>query len=263
MGWTGLPKAISPAERSQIEYDWGRTMDLDVVSIATALLAAGGGGAAVAFGLFRKMGSSWLDAKFAQKLEAFRHDRAKEMERLRAEIDGALRARVRFQERQFDACLEIWNSLKETQSKLLVSISPLQQYSDLRRMSDEARLEYLNSFDLQKWQLEEILKADDIQKSFQKMVDGRRFSDAAKAFSDFDRATRSNELFFEPELYKLLRSICDKMHSSLVAKEIAISESDHKMSREAWTEYDKECVPLVHELVAEMRKILNVRSVAV
>lgn len=232
-------------------------MEIDVVSIVLGVLSAGGGGALVAFSLFKRFGDAWLQTKFNEKLEAYRHDRAKELERLRAEIDGALRARVRVQEKQFEACLEIWNALKEAQSKLLVSISPLQQYTDIRRLGEEARIEYLSTFELQKWQVSEILAATDIQVHFIETVNRMRFNSAAKAFSEFDRITRSYELFLEPKTFILIRSVADAMHSSLISKEIAIDDKDHKLGAEAWTEYEKKCVPLVKKLVPKLQELLN------
>jgi hypothetical protein len=194
-----------------------------------------------------------------QKIEAFRHEQAKELERLRAEIDGALRATLRYQEKQFDACLEVWNAIKDTQSKLLASISPLQQYSDIRRMDDEARSEYLSSFKLAKWQTDEILTAHDIQKSFKIMIDNQRYTKAVKAFSELDGITRSHELFFKPNTYKLVRSICDKIHSSLVSQDLPISRQDTNLSISAWTEYDKNCIPLIHQLVTDFRELINAK----
>ena len=232
-------------------------MEPNLQSVIVTLLTAGGGGAVVAFGVFKSLGNGWLEAQFSKKLEAFRHEKAKELEHLRAEVDGALSARIRLQEKQFDAILDIWDSLKNAQNKLLVSISPLQQYSDLGRMDDDAKEEYLSSFDLQVWQKKEILSSGDVQRSFSQMVDRKRFSEAATAFSVFDKASRSNELFFEPKTHELVRSICDKIHGSLVSREIAIDDADRTMGRQAWDEYNKECVPLIKKLVSEFRRLLT------
>ena len=232
-------------------------MEIDILSVLLSVIGAGGGGALVAYSLFRRFGDAWLQAKFNEKLEAYRHDRATELERLRTDIDGALQARVRLQEKQFEACLTIWNALKDAQSKLLVSISPLQQYTDIQRMSEEARTEYLSSFDLQTWQVNEIMAAENSQKLFEKTINWMRFNAAAKAFSEFDRVTRSYELFFEPETFALIRSLADAMHSSLVSKEMAIEDIDRKLGVEAWRKYDKECVPLVKALIPKLQELIK------
>ncbi|WP_422028506.1 hypothetical protein [Roseovarius sp.] len=234
-------------------------METDVAKFLLSVLSAGGGGAFVAYYVFKRLGDAWLEARFAEKLEAYRHDRAKELERLRAEIDGALKAQVRFQEKQFEACLDIWNALKEAQSELLGSISPLQQYSDIKRLDEDARAEYLNTLDLKKWQVDEILSAPDIQAQFMETMNRMRFNAAAQAFSEFDRVTRRYELFLNPETFALIRSVADAMRSSLVAKEMSLDQPDHKLSHEAWSEYDKNCVPLVKKLVPQLQELIEVR----
>lgn len=229
-------------------------MDTDLQSLFWTVLTAGGGGAVVAYGVFKNLAGGWLEAQFSKRLEAFRHDKAKELEHLRAEIDGALSARIRLQERQFEAMLSVWEALKIAQEKLLISISPLQQYSDLSKMDQAAREEYLRTFDLQVWQEKEILEASNVQASFSQMIDRMRFSEAAAAFGEFDRETRSKELFFDPETFELVRSVCDKMHGALVSREIGFDEAGAGgFRRQAWDEYDKECVPLIKKLVSEFR----------
>ena len=233
-------------------------MEIDILTVAATILTAGGGGAVVAYGLFKRLSDSWLEAKFAERLEAFRHEKAKELERLRAEIDGALKAQVRYQERQFEACIQVWNALKDAQSKLLSSISPLQQYADIRGMDDSARREYLGSLELPQWQVTDILNASDVQEHFKKTINRLRLHNASVAFSEFDQITRSYELFFVPETFELIRSVCDAMHSSLVAKEIGLQAGDHKMVRDAWKTYEEECVPKVKLLVSQFRELLTV-----
>ena len=232
-------------------------MEFDLYEILMSVLYAGGGGAAIALAIFRGLGKGWLSTQFERQLESFRHDKAKELEKLRAEIDGELNARIRLQEKQFEAIVGVWEALKSAQEKLLVSISLFQQYSDIRGMDDEDRDEYLGAFGLKNWQLKEILSAVDVQKAFQQTVDRKRFSEAATAFNEFDRKTRASELFFETETFAQIRLVCDKFNSSLVSRELGLEPGEHKMRREAWDEYDKFAVPEITKLVAELRKQLR------
>jgi len=60
-----------------------------------ALLAAGGGGAAVTVGIVRTFGEKWLDSKFAARLQDLRHEHERQMERVKLEskrtVDRATR----------------------------------------------------------------------------------------------------------------------------------------------------------------------------
>lgn len=53
------------------------------------MLAYGGGSAVVAYLLFQRLGKTWIENKFAQRLDQLRHQQALELQRLRVEIpDG-------------------------------------------------------------------------------------------------------------------------------------------------------------------------------
>ncbi|MDI3335279.1 hypothetical protein QKW60_02575 [Defluviimonas aestuarii] len=232
-------------------------MDVDVAKLFWAIVSAGGGGAVVAYYVFRHFGETWLDSKFSQKLEMFRHSNAKDLEKLRAEIDGSLKAQVRLQERQFESLRDIWDSLKDAQTKIVASLSPLQSYADLRKMDNDAREEYMDSFALQAWQKKEVLGSTNIQEAFTAMIDRLRLSEAIAAFTKFDALVRRNELFFPEEIYSKLRDVADAMHSSLVDKDIALESKDRKMSLTAWNTYDKKCNVGVSEFVGIARKLLG------
>lgn len=232
-------------------------MQVDIANVVLNILLASGGATIVAYQVFKMLGSSWLENKFGEKLEAFRHEKAKELEKLRADIDGSLRARLRLQERQFESVVSIWDDLKSAQEKLAILLSPLQSYSDIRRMDDEARSEYIQSFDLQEWQKREILSSEDIQKSFSSMIDHRKFVEAVNAFNAFDRATRSSEIFFSEEAFLKLRLITVSMHSALVDKELSLNDSDRKLSLSAWETYEKDCIPKISEFASFARKFLG------
>ena len=59
----------------------------EVLSALGQMFVAGGGGAAVAFFLFRFLGQSWMETKFQKNLESFRNEKAKDYERFRSELD--------------------------------------------------------------------------------------------------------------------------------------------------------------------------------
>ena len=62
------------------------------------MLAYGGGSAAVAYLLFQWLGKTWIENKFAQRLDQLRHQQALELQRLRVEIDAMLSGALKLQE---------------------------------------------------------------------------------------------------------------------------------------------------------------------
>lgn len=232
---------------------------MDIFELIIAVVTAGGGGALITFLGIRSFGDAWLNSKFEEKLEAFRHDRAKELERFKFEIDSAFKARDRIQEKQFEGCMSIWASLKDAQSKLLVSINMLQQYPNIRWMTDHKREEFLQEFDFPKSTLDEILSSDDPQAVFTKIISRQRFIEAAEEFSKFDRVTRTYELFFDQTTFGLIRDVTDAMHEVMLDKEMYLD--GHKESgRAAWTQYQYKCVPAIKALVSKFQEILKIES---
>src|SRR5947209_20195095 len=99
------------------------------------LIVFGGGGAAVAFGLFRFLGSKWIENKFAERLEQLRHTQALELQRLRVEIDSLLSGAIKLQEKEFQTLPEAWIKLDDAFGHISRLTAPYQQYADVDRLN--------------------------------------------------------------------------------------------------------------------------------
>lgn len=229
----------------------------DIISFFWNLFSGLTAGILAAIAFIKWYGAKWFDTRFTKVIEAFRHEHAKELAYLNAEIDGSLNKRIRVQEKEFELAQEIWTSVTEAQSKLLHSISPIQQYSDLRRMDDFAREEYLGNFDLQDWQKREILEASDVQQEFARMVDRRRYSDAANAHFLFEMKRISSSIFWSKEVSDLLNDISKGMNDALIAKEISLDPASDGYGRGAVNKYNDEARPKVEKLGDILRQIIQ------
>lgn len=107
----------------------------DFLSILGKLVAVGGGGAVVAYGLFRYLGSKWIENKFAERLEQLRHTQALELQRLRVEIDSLLSGAIKLQDKEFQTLPEAWVKLDEAYGQVSNLTSPSQQLPDLDRVN--------------------------------------------------------------------------------------------------------------------------------
>lgn len=77
------------------------------------IVAIGGPAAVIAFLLFRYLGKSWIESKFSERLEQFKHQQALEIQRLRIEIDSTLSGVLKIQEKEFETLPEAWGKLDE------------------------------------------------------------------------------------------------------------------------------------------------------
>jgi hypothetical protein len=61
-----------------------------VLAALGAIIVAGGGLAFIAYAIFKYLGQKWLDAKFEERLAAYKHAQQKELEQLKFEINALM-----------------------------------------------------------------------------------------------------------------------------------------------------------------------------
>lgn len=233
----------------------------DVRDFVLSILAYGGGATAIAYFAFKQFSVSWLESIFSKKLEAFKHENTKEIEKFKFEIDGAMKARQRYQEKQFETIVELWQLYRSTSADVAALISPFQQYQNIEAMSEELRKQYLATFDLLPAQRDEVLRAPKIQIEFQKTVDRNRFRSAANSFSNFNAYLLAREVFLDEVVFGDFVKIADAMHAVLVARQIYNetepeyrTKDERKWMQDELKSYDLASGGAYKRLVVELRR---------
>lgn len=120
------------------------------------VIAYGGGAAVVAYLLFQYLGKTWIENKFAERLDYLKHQHALELQRLRVEIDSMLGATLKLQEREFQFLPEAWHKLDEAHGLVAWLVSPFQEYPNLDRSTPQQLDEFLATTEFTESQREEI-----------------------------------------------------------------------------------------------------------
>ena len=110
----------------------------------------------IAYAAFRYFGKKWLDTKFAERLETFKHERQKELEKFRFQINSLFDRATILHQKEFDALPEIWSKLNDAFWSARSITGPLQTYPDLDKMKKEQLDEFLRTCPLSDWQKEEL-----------------------------------------------------------------------------------------------------------
>ncbi|MGR9345555.1 hypothetical protein ACU8NW_13200 [Rhizobium leguminosarum] len=79
-------------------WDWSRSA-LALFSVAGISIM---GLVAAAYALFKFLGEKWLNQKFAEQLEAYKSEQARELERLRHKINGVFDRTKRLHDREYE-----------------------------------------------------------------------------------------------------------------------------------------------------------------
>jgi hypothetical protein len=219
----------------------------------------GGGSAAVAFLLFQYLGKGWIDARFAERLEAFKHEQAKELQHLRVEVESLLSGALKIQEREFTVLPEAWQKLNDAYSLTSWIVSPMQQYPAVGRMSDEELEEFLAESELAESQKTRIRGTDGRyrDKEYQSLIFWHRIHRAKKAVGELQNYTISHGVFLPPSLKQQFSEMRPLLWSALTAVEVGHEASDYKMKSDAWKDLQAKAEPLHLAIEQSIEKRLH------
>lgn len=231
-------------------------MDINqqILKFIGAAVVYGGGSAAIAYAIFLFLGKKWIENKFAERLEKYRHEQNKELEEVRYRINALFNRITKIHEKEIEVLPEAWSRLHQVLSLLSQLTSPLQKYPDLNRMTDPQLKEFLNQSRLHDFEKEEIIKVSDKVKYYTDQIFWHDLYDVKMAFSNFHNYIEINRVFLSNDLKEQFTKIDDVMWNSLLEREIGHGAGDGKMWREANKRIRDEVVPLrdkIEELVQE------------
>ena len=233
-------------------------MDADaVVEFLLQMLAYGGGSAAVAYLLFQWLGKTWIENKFAQRLDQLRHQQALEIQRLRVEIDAMLSGALKLQEKEFSVLPEAWAKLDEAHGLVSWLVSPMQQYANVDRMNAEQLEEFLSGTEFTESQKNEVRNARDKGRTYQDIVFWHRLHKVKGAFGELQTFVARNGIFLPTELEERFSKISEMLWAAVISKEVGHEAKDWKMQNEGWTKIKEETEPLYKEIKAEIQTRLQ------
>lgn len=135
-----------------------------VASIAkwiATLLAAGGGGALVAYSVFTKLGKTWLDQHFKKNLEDLKHAQQQEIELLRHQINSLFSRVSKIHEKEFEVLPKAWLMLNELHGTVMLALDlTIKYYPDFKQMPDDLFEGFLGTCRLIDSQKDALRKTD-------------------------------------------------------------------------------------------------------
>lgn len=237
------------ARRGQVLGESGMSFSDVILTIITA----GGGGAVVTFFAFRFLATSWLESKFEERLEAYRHENAKELQSLRANVDGALSRTVKSQEKEFEVLTESWRLAGVAHGTTGEFVSRYKTYADVNKMTDDALAEYLDQYDFEKSEVAEIFGSEDRTIAFIERIFWLRRNVANKSIIQFQNYIFLNQVFIEEPIYKDMQDLSSELFEVHRDYQIAYSEEDYKSSNDAHRKFKDELTPKLTALAPVIR----------
>ena len=204
---------------------------------------AGGGGAVVAYGIFRFLGTSWIEHELATRLES-----------AKAEISILAARRLKLHDREYVVFPELWAKLNKVFVSLNRAIVSFREMPDFTRMSKPEIDSWLENSALSSGERSYFVKEQDKSRAYGRILDFQDLNEAHKDYTEFRIYFENNRIFLNPEIKKKLVEINDLLWGSWVAKKMDLQglsqRGDKHYLSEAWKTIDKQVRPLMVEIEA-------------
>ena len=235
-------------------------MDDSILQFIGKVIAYGGGGAGAAFLIFRYLGKSWIESKFAERLEKFKHEQNIEIQRLRVEIDSRLSGVLKIQEKEFETLPAAWSKLDEAYAHVADLVSPLQHYPNLDGMTSARLTEFLDETNLRETEKDVIRESSEKANRYEEILFWHRLHHVKLACNDFHKCVVRYGIFFPPSLKEKFDKIVNELNFAVSAKAIGQETKDYKLQKEGWTKIKDEIDPLFRAIAEEIHARLQSHS---
>jgi hypothetical protein len=209
-----------------------------VFGILGQIVAAGGGGAVVAFLLFQYLGKSWLEKQLAKDLEL-----------AKAEIGLIMARKLKMYDREFVVFPRIWSKLNKAYGSLGRAVVSLREIPNFARLSPDELESWLDGSDLTDSEKHWFTKEGSSTAALCKILDWRDLLTANRDYIDFHQEFMAEKIFLSPDLKEKLEQIAELMRSSWVDRKM---DMDGHQGRDflvtAYKTYNEEAGPVVSEI---------------
>jgi hypothetical protein len=172
-----------------------------------------------AYGFFKFLGAKWLDTKFQERLEAYKHEQHKELEELKFKINTLMDRTVKLHQREFDVLPETWGRLIDAYGYTQSVISSFQQYPDVNRMAAPQLEEFLAKSPLRETEKDELRSAEDRLKYYIKVITWHRIVDAKIKLNEFRMYLLKNGIFIPSDLKDKFTALEAMVFEALIESE--------------------------------------------
>lgn len=203
---------------------------------------------AAAVVIFRRFGNGWLESRFKERLEAYKHEQDKQLEEYKSRVNSLFQRISKIQEREFEVLSEAWGKLNKAIRATRSFASLFESYPDIDSMVPERRSEFLKSTELSLCEKERIEKATDKSKEYYDIIFGYRSRDTRVQYWEFHDYIEANSIFMQSELKALFLQIDGILWHAIVARERSQAHDRFKLWSDAYNRITEEVLPLMGEI---------------
>lgn len=195
---------------------------------------------AIAYGIFKKFGEKWLDARFDERREALKHEQQKELEALRIQFARLIDRATKLNQREFDAIPEAWARLYEAYERTRSLGAPLQTYPDVDNMTSEHRNEFIGACELYEWEKKELSSVENKTDYYVKRLFWHKLAETQKYAQELHLYVIKNSIFMPMHIRKQFQQIDQLIRTALIEQEHNHRYGYESTIIEEWDKFIKE-----------------------
>lgn len=212
---------------SEYLIDIARTLLGPILTGVGAFVLAGGGLAAITYAIFKTFSERWLNAKFEERLVAYKHAQQTELEHLRLEINSLLDRNVKLHQKEFEILPQAW-SLFNDAFWLIKDIWGFRTYPDLNTFSEAHLEEFLKGKQLTNTQQDEIRNASDKTREYIRFAEWDEIKEAMKLYSEWKKFYLKNGIFIPVSIKNSFNELDELIRGALVEHKIRIEDRNSR-----------------------------------
>jgi hypothetical protein len=167
----------------------------DFLKLIGGIATIGVASSTCAYAVFRILTTKWIDTRFSERLEAFKHQQNQEIEHLRFRIGTMMDWNVKLHQREFNVLPETWSLLTEAFYTIEPITLGIQQYPGLDKMSSEQLDEFLEDSPLTGTRKLELKMTGNKVSYYSKIKTSHDINKAVDAYNIYHQTFAKNAIF--------------------------------------------------------------------
>jgi hypothetical protein len=170
--------------------------------------------------LFRTFSEKWLNAKFEERLAAYKHEQQKELEHLKFAINAQMDRATKLHQKEFEALPEAWGRLMDAHGIIRSVVSRYQSTPDLNAMIPDQQEDFITNSKLSEWQRQLVRNAKDKTSTYRNQIEPFKIARARKVTRKFFLYFRKNGIFIREPIKQQFDALDQLMLSALSEHEM-------------------------------------------
>ncbi len=198
----------------------------EFLKLIGGVAAIGAVSSTFAYAMFRIFTTKWIETRFSERLEAFRHQQNQEIEHLRFRINTMMDWNVKLHQREFDILPETWSLLNEAFYKIEPIAIGFQRYPNLDEMSSDRLEEFLEKSPLSVVEKTEFKSESNKVEYYMAVKPMHDLNTAINSYNQFHLLLAKNAIFIVEPIKTAFLALDKMLKEAIIERQVQSQQFD-------------------------------------